>query len=136
MEQIGKIVSISQNIAQIEIKRKSSCSSDCSKCGGCAHPDQIMLVEAKNTCDAKIGENVILHAQTGGILSIAALVYVMPIILLFVGYFIMPGGEGAKILGSLIGLLIGIAFCMAYSSYVKRKKKKFFTIELTNLQNS
>lgn len=93
-----------------------------------------MVVEAKNTCNAAIGENVILHAQTRGILSVAALVYIMPLILLIGGYFAMPGGEGIKILGSAIGLAVGITLCMVYSATVKKAKKNFFTIERASLQ--
>lgn len=130
MEQIGKIVGISpENIAKIEIKRKSSCSSDCSKCGGCAHPDQIMIVEAQNSCAASVGDNVLLHSKSRGILSIAALVYIMPIALMFAGYFIAPGGEGVKIAASAVGLAAGALICAAYSARVKKAKTQFFTIE-------
>lgn len=136
MEQTGKVVEISRdNVAKIEIKRKSSCSSDCSKCGGCAHPDQIMIVEAQNECGACVGDNILLHSKSRGILSIAALVYIMPILLMFVGYFIMPGGEGVKIAASAAGLVIGALLCAAYSARVKKAKTQFFTIELVNLQN-
>ena len=47
MEQTGVIVgTLPGNRVQVEIQRKAACASDCEKCGGCAHPDQVMVVEA------------------------------------------------------------------------------------------
>ena len=66
MEQTGVIVgTLPGNRVQVEIQRKAACASDCEKCGGCAHPDQVMVVEAPNTCGARIGERVTIKARAG-----------------------------------------------------------------------
>lgn len=131
MEQTGVIVGALPNgKVQVEIQRKAACASDCEKCGGCAHPDQVMVVEAPNSCGAKVGERVILHAQARSILSIAILVYLMPVVLMIGCYFLpLPGGEGTHILGSLLGLAAGVVLCVAYSRKAKKQQTVFFEIE-------
>lgn len=131
MEQTGVIVGTLPNgKVQVEIQRKAACASDCEKCGGCAHPDQVMVVEAPNNCGAKVGERVMIRAQTRSILSIAVLVYLMPIALMIGCYFLpIPGGEGVHILGSLAGLALGVAVCVAYSRKAKKQQTVFFEIE-------
>ena len=73
MEQTGRVVALLPGgRAQVEIQRKAACASDCSKCGGCAHPEQIMAVEVPNACGAQVGEQVVIRARASSILSIAA----------------------------------------------------------------
>lgn len=130
MEQTGRVVGILPNgRAQVEIQRRAACASDCEKCGGCSHPEQTMLVEAPNGCGAKVGEKVVIEAHTASILSIAALVYLMPVLLMIACYFVpVPGGEGVRILCSLAGLAIGTALCMLYSRRMKKNRRVLFEI--------
>ena len=88
-----------------------------------------MLVEAPNGCGAKVGEKVVIEAHTASILSIAALVYLMPVLLMIACYFVpVPGGEGVRILCSLAGLAIGTALCMLYSRRMKKNRRVLFEI--------
>ncbi len=68
MEQTGRVVALLPGgRAQVEIQRKAACASDCSKCGGCAHPEQIMAVEVPNACGAQVGEQVVIRARASSI---------------------------------------------------------------------
>ncbi len=131
MEQTGRIVGLlPDGKAQVEIQRKAACASDCSKCGGCAHPEQTMVVEAPNSCGAKVGDRVVIRARTGSILSIAALVYLIPAVLMIGCYFLPASqGEGPRILCSLLGLAAGCGVCVVYSRRVKAAQRVFFEIE-------
>ncbi len=131
MEQIGKVTEkINDKKVKIAIARKGACSADCEKCGGCAHPEQIMEVEVGNEIGAKVGDQVVLRSASQKILSIAALVYLMPLLLMIGAYFLPgPAGEGFHILFSFVGLGIGIAICMAYSRKVKKSAQRLFEIE-------
>ncbi len=131
MEQTGRIVALLPGgRAQVEIQRKAACASDCSKCGGCAHPEQTMVVEAPNSCGAQVGEQVVIRAHTGSILSIAALVYLIPAALMIGCYFLpVSQGEGPRILCSLAGLAAGCGLCALYSRRAKAARRVFFEIE-------
>lgn len=80
MEQVGKVVGIQKNMAEVQIRRTTACGGDCGKCGGC-FPTQ-MVVSAKNTAQAKEGQKVMLDLSSKNILSAAFMVYIVPIILL------------------------------------------------------
>lgn len=131
MEQTGRIVALLPGgRAQVEVQRRAACASDCSKCGGCAHPEQILVVEAPNPCGAQVGERVAIRARTSSILSIAALVYLAPAVLMIGCYFLPASqGEGPRILCSLAGLAAGAALCALYSRRVKAARRVFFEIE-------
>ncbi len=131
MEQMGRVVALLPGgRAQVEIQRKAACASDCSKCGGCAHPEQIMAVEVPNACGAQVGEQVVIRARASSILSIAALVYLAPVVLMIGCYFLpVSQGEGPRILCSLAGLAAGAALCALYSRRVKTARRVLFDIE-------
>ena len=97
---------ISPGIAVVAVKRVSACAHDCSKCtgGGCQimeHPD--LTVRAYNKADAKVGDLVQVESSSRTILTMAAVVYLLPFVLLFIGY-----GVGAWLgLGESGSILLG-----------------------------
>ena len=101
--------------AVVEIVRQSSCGGDCSNCKGCAHPQQTLEVTVSDPVGAKPGDRVRITAPTGKVYRSASVVYILPVILLFVFYFVPSGSEGTKILCSLLGLALGVGISAAYS---------------------
>ena len=72
--------------AQVEAVRRSACSGDCDHCGGCASAKQYVLVRAKNPIGAAVGDQVIVETSSRAILGAAAVVYLVPLALLLLGY--------------------------------------------------
>lgn len=125
MEQQAQVIRIvNENIARVAVKRKSACSGDCHTCHGCPHPDEIVMVDADNLVGAQKGDDVIVRSDTGRVLKLAAMLYLMPMILFFVGYFVMPGGEGARIAAGVAAFVVGILICMYVSRSMKKNNKE------------
>ena len=71
-------------MAEIEVTRRSACGHDCAKCGGCGGLEtQTLYVTARNRAKADVGERVLIEGETGQVLGLAVLVYVLPIVLFF-----------------------------------------------------
>ena len=129
MEQPVRVRSVSTDgTAQVVRIRESACSGDCHKCAGCGAQQQTVVFEAVNAVGAKPGELVIVEAKSGPVLAAAAVLYMMPIALFFLGYL-----AGALIWskGALVGCLafaLGIALAALYDRKVAKKQKTVYTI--------
>lgn len=104
MLQNGIVKKRNINTAEVEIQRGSACGESCASCGLC--PGQTTVVKAVNDTNAAEGDTVILDLANKKVLGAAFLVYIVPLILLFIGYFI-----GYAIFKSELGG-IGIGFGM------------------------
>ena len=125
MEQQAQVIRIvNETTARVAVKRKSACSGDCHTCHGCPHPDEIVMVDADNLVGAQKGDDVIIRSDTGRVLKLAAMLYLMPMVLFFVGYFAMPGGEGARVLAGVAAFVVGILICMYVSRNMKKNNKE------------
>ena len=110
-------------MAEIEVTRRSACGHDCAKCGGCGGLEtQTLYVTARNKADAGVGERVLIEGETGKVLGMAVLVYVLPIVLFFVGYALgaalFTGGAAGAIGGGVL-FVIGILGAIWYSRRMK-----------------
>ena len=125
MEQQAQVIRIvNETTAKVAVKRKSACSGDCHTCHGCPHPDEIVMVEADNLVGAQKGDDVIIRSDTGRVLKLAAMLYLMPLVLFFVGYFVMPGGEGPRMAAGAGAFVLGILFCMFVSRSMKKNNRE------------
>lgn len=114
--------------AVVAVERKSACSGDCDSCHGCAHQTEIVMVTAHNDAGAKPGDIVQVESETGRVLRLALLLYIMPMILMIGGY-LLPFVQGNwKILAAFLGLGLGIGICVAYSAYMKRNNEMTFRV--------
>lgn len=111
-------------MAEIEVTRRSACGHDCAKCGGCGGLEtQTLYVTARNRADAKVGERVLIEGETGQVLGIAGLVYLVPVVLFFVGYGVgslMQKGAGISALCGGVLFALGIVAAILYSHQMKR----------------
>ena len=125
MEQQAQVIRIvSETVARVAVKRKSACSGDCHTCHGCPHPDEIVMVDADNFVGAQKGDDVILRSDTKRVLKLAALLYLMPLVLFFLGYFVMPGGETPRMIAGGAAFVVGIIICMFVSRSMKKNNKE------------
>ena len=71
------VVAIDQGMAKVRVKMHS----DCSSCGLCEGSDAVYY-EAINQVDAKCGKSVILEIEKQGVLKIAFIVFVLPLLVI------------------------------------------------------
>ena len=82
---------------------------------------------AENPIGAQPGDIVRVRTQSGPVLAGAAVLYLMPIVLFFLGYAIaMPWKM--EFWGGLAGFALGVILAVIYDRKVARKKKPQYTI--------
>ena len=108
--------------------RESACSGDCHKCSGCGAAKEAILLEAQNPIGAKPGDLVKVESDTGPVLKAAAVMYMVPMILFFVGYAIGDALQlgGAWMGGGFFAASIGLA--ILYDRKVVKKQNTGYTI--------
>lgn len=114
IREIGKVIEVTGDLAKVLIKRHASCEN----CGACGLGGKSEItVVAPNELGAVIGDQVCLELQTGRIYQAAFLVYTVPLLMLFVGYYLgqtvatarqwsAEANENVGILGSLIAMAL------------------------------
>ena len=129
MEQLVRVKQTYDDGTALVIRvRESACSGDCHKCSGCGAQKQVVLLRAVNAINAEVGELVNVRSESGPLLAGAAVIYMLPIVLFFLGYLI---GELLWQQGALVGgitFAIGIAGAVLYDRFVAQKQKMVYTI--------
>ena len=103
--------------------RESACSGDCHKCSGCGAAKETIFLTVRNGIGARVGDVVRIESESGPVLMGAAVFYVVPMVLFFLGYFL---GDSLWQMGALVGglgFVTGIALAVAYDRLVARKQK-------------
>ena len=114
--------------AQVLHLRQSACSGDCHKCSGCGAAQEALLLTVQNPLGAKPGDMVVIRAETGPVLQGAAVLYMLPLVLFFLGYAL---GAVLWQTGALVGCLafvLSIALCVLYDRKIAKKRKTIYTI--------
>lgn len=108
--------------------RESACSGDCHKCSGCGAAKEAVIITADNPIGAKTGDFVKVVSATAPVLKAAVVLYIIPLILFFLGYYLgtLPGNFG--VLGACLGFALGIAIVVAYDRLVVKKADIGYTI--------
>ena len=129
MEQRVKVVSTSPDgTAKVIHLRESACSGDCHKCSGCGAVQQAMLLSVQNPLGATPGQMVTISASSGPVLAAAAILYLVPLVLFFVGYLAGEMIFGQGMLWGGIAFALAICFAVLYDRLVVKKKKTVYTI--------
>ena len=138
MTQIAKVNAVlGDGMAKVGVQRKTACGHDCADCAGCEtvikQPE--VVVVAQNPVGAKQGDIVLVESATGGILKAAMVLYIVPFLLFFLGYFLSTAlgqGEGFAVTAALAGFALGLLLALGLDRYVKnRKSLQFRIVEIT-----
>lgn len=108
--------------------RESACSGDCHKCSGCGAAKESILLTAENPIGARVGDLVTIRSATGPVLKAAAVLYVAPILLFFLGYLLGALWLGKGGLFGCLGFALGIGLTVLYDKHVAEKEKTIYTI--------
>ena len=129
MEQLVRVRNVfPDGTAEVLLVRESACSGDCHKCSGCGAAKETMIFTAKNAINASRGDLVKVESATGPVLKAAMILYVIPLILFFLGYYFgtLPGNYGA--LCGCLGFVLGIVIVVVYDRKVVKKSDIGYTI--------
>ena len=129
MEQLVRVKEVNNDGTAVVIHvRESACSGDCHKCSGCGAAKEAVLFTAQNLINAKRGDLVKVESATGPVLKAAVVLYVIPLVLFFLGYYLgtLPGNFGA--LGGCLGFVLGIVLVVVYDRTVVKKSNLGYTI--------
>ena len=128
MEQQARVQKLlGDGTARVVITRQSACSGDCHKCAGCGAVGQTLTVIAQNPLGAAEGEQVIIRSSTAPVMKGALVLYVLPLVMFFVGYALgniwnlgVWFGVGAFLL-AMVGVVV-------YDRRVCAKQNNVYTI--------
>ena len=107
--------------------RESACSGDCHKCSGCGAAKEGIVLTVANPIGAKTGDIVTIEAATGPVLRGAAVLYMIPLVLFFLGYA-LGAVWGLGGLGGCLAFVLGIALVVVYDRRVAAKANTAYTI--------
>ena len=129
MEQLVRVQKINADgTAQVLHLRQSACSGDCHKCAGCGAVQQKMLLTAQNPIGAKPGDLVRVESATGPVLQAALVMYMLPMVLFFVGYAIGAAAFGRGALVGCLAFVVSIGLAVIYDRKVLKKQNTEYTI--------
>lgn len=129
MEQIVRVKSVTADgRAQVLHVRESACSGDCHKCSGCGAAKEAIILEADNPIGAAVGDFVKISSDSGPVLRAAAVLYMMPLILFFLGYFLGAAAWGKGGLVGCLAFVLGIVLVIVYDRRVAAKNQTVYTI--------
>ena len=126
VEEQGRVVALEPGAVWVETVRATACQS-CSANKACGHavmdrnaPGSKARIRVLCEQPISVGSQVIVGIPEGALLKGALLIYLLPLVLLFIGALIGNqwtglDGDGSAILGGL-GLLAGFLFNRLYSN--------------------
>lgn len=124
---VEKILDI--HYAEISVPRKSACGHDCEECAGCGMTGAAIRARALNEIGATPGEKVVVESSTQKLLGVVALVYLLPVILFLLGYFLSEGlVESWRYVIAIAAAVISVIPCVLYDRFARRKEVLTYTI--------
>lgn len=132
MRQRAVVIRTEGKIAEIEVSRSSMCDG-CQKNGGCEHHCELsgliagsgktMKTTAQNRIGAEAGDTVEVETESTKVLGYAALVFMMPMLVCAVFYFLASALFASETAG-VIAAAVGFALSFVGISLFDRAKKK------------
>ncbi len=118
--------------AEISVPRKSACGHDCEECAGCGMTGAAIKARARNDIGAQPGDKVVVESSTRKIFGVVALVYVLPVVLFLLGYFLSEGlAEGVRYAIAIAAFAVSFIPCILYDRHAR--KKELLTYQIMRL---
>ena len=128
MQQLVRVRQVHDNgTATVIHIRESACSGDCHKCSGCGAAKEAILFEARNPIGARPGDLVHVEAAAGPVLKAALVMYMLPMVLFFIGYAIGAIWQQGALAGCL-AFAAAIGLAVVYDRKVVKKQDTEYTI--------
>lgn len=113
------------------MERVSACGESCASCAAGCSRKSVIDVTAVNRINAMPGDKVIIESSSLKVFSIAALVYILPLLFFLAAYFIadaLKAGESACVLISTGAFLLGCLAVYLINKFFRRDRKLSFEI--------
>jgi sigma-E factor negative regulatory protein RseC len=126
VQQYAKVIKVKpeMSLATVEIKRHASCD----KCGECSEQPTAgeMEVDARNPIGAQKGDFVAIEMDDRSILGALVVVYLVPIINMFIGYFLGEWLSKRLIIWNpeMLGAVMAISFLVISFGIAKKYGEK------------
>ena len=125
MTQRGIVEKIDGTQITVSVVKTSMCGDSCASCKGGCKPDN-QSVQAVNETGELLhaGDVVQLQTETGKVIGASAVVYLIPLVCLFLVYFLVQSLNQSEIVCALCALgamLVSLVFLRIFDSYIKRK---------------
>lgn len=138
IEESGRVVTIDNDIAWIEMQRKAVCDT-CSVNKGCGTGviaktigNKRFRIPVKNVINAQVGDDVIVGISDDMLVKSSFAVYMIPLLLLFIGAWIgetvaqsnaLMSAEGLSIAFGIAGLLAGFMWLRRFSVKISKDNR-------------
>lgn len=129
----GVVTRVNGHNITVHLYKESACAH-CSKCGD--KEKMASLFEFRCQQEVEAGDTITFEIEDNSVLSIAALVYIVPIFFMIGGYYLsstLGFSEGLSILTSFLGLILSF---LGIHLYDKKKGDKVIneSIKITNIE--
>ena len=129
MEQLVRVKeTFDDGTATVIHVRESACSGDCHKCSGCGAAKETILLKAKNPIGAARGDLVKLESASGPVLKAAAVLYLLPMVLFFLGYYVGDVLVGRGALVGCLAFVASITLAVLYDRKIAKLDQTGYTI--------
>ena len=121
------------DMAEVAVARTTACGGNCPSCESCIFQSEIKTL-AKNRIQARPGQRVIIATQSKAIFGAAAMVYLMPIVLMLLSYAaaaLCGAGEGLRVLICFAALLVSAGLLVISQRSAKKKEIRFEIIRFS-----
>ncbi len=132
MKTFATVTAVNGTTATVETQRVSACegchkSEDGKACSVCSlmGGEQKFSAKANNEIGARVGDRVVIESATGRMMWYAAIVFLLPLILAFVGYGVaslITEKTVWQICGAAIGFVGTFLLVFAYSRNIQKKR--------------
>lgn len=136
MKQTAQVIRVvSPGYVEVKVRRTSACASahNCGSCDHCSFMENApeISVVAEDPWGARVGDTVTVETASARVLGAAALLYIAPFALFFLGYF-LGGGLGWAETGAIAlgggGFLLGLLSAFALDRYMKKRDNVKFKV--------
>ena len=129
MEEIGRVLDFREGstLVRVEIEGKGGCHN-CTSRNMCVPfgDNRRMMTEAINEKDAQPGDMVRIEMSPRSTISAAFLLYLLPVVALFLGYALGASATGEEkygIVAALVMLALSFAFLRVLNSFFSRSRQ-------------
>ncbi len=129
MEQLVRVKEIhNDGTATVIHIRESACSGDCHKCSGCGAAKEAVLFTAVNAIGARRGDLVKVESASGPVLKAAVVLYGIPLVLFFLGYYLGTLTGWSAALVACLGFVLGVCLVVLYDRKCVKNEDFDYTI--------
>lgn len=131
MKQYGTVVETNDNIAKVEVDRKSACDM-CENAAHCVEKCKKVYATALNELDANIGDLVEIQTDTKRVLFNSFFVFMLPIFLAVFAYFAIDVffSESIAVVATFIVLISSV--CL-FSKLLNNREKKHIVSKIVRI---